>query len=43
MTNETTNNEHTHRFIDPCGSDEGRDSCWFCGRPRAEHPLELKC
>lgn len=27
-----------HRFMDPCGQEEGTDHCWLCGRPLADHP-----
>ena len=29
----------THKFIEPCGSEEGKDSCWYCGKPRKEHVM----
>ncbi len=25
------------RFIEPCGSQEGTDYCWYCGCPRDQH------
>lgn len=33
------NNPWLHDFTPPCGSQEGRDSCWLCGRARADHTL----
>lgn len=32
----------THLFMEPCGQFEGTDSCWFCGRPDAEHPRTVR-
>ena len=31
---------NSHIFIPPCGSQEGQDSCWLCGKPKSEHPTE---
>lgn len=36
MTPPTRPQERPHRFMDPCGSLEGTDSCWFCYQPRAD-------
>lgn len=29
--------DHGHVFIRPCGSLEGKDSCWYCAEPEKEH------
>jgi len=30
--------ECPHAWMEPCGSNEGTDRCWLCGKPRAERP-----
>jgi hypothetical protein len=42
LGNRALDDPQRHDYEPPCGSDEGRDACWYCGYPKRFH-AKKKC